>query len=222
MTSAKLAIDIVSDVVCPWCYIGKNRVAKAMALFREQHPGAEFSIRWLPFYLNPNMSRMPKQDYYYMKFGEERTKSMTENMTKLMHQEGLPFKFGGMAGPTRDAHRLIALAGEQSGLDVQNGIVDDLFHAYFALNSDITDTGLLSELGVQRGLFASVSEGSDFFKSASLAAETDAQAASAAQNGVSGVPFIVIRADGGRQGYAVSGAQEPGTLVSIMEKALSG
>jgi predicted DsbA family dithiol-disulfide isomerase len=121
-----LTIDIYSDVICPWCYIGKRRLEKGLA-------GQSATVRWHPFELNPDMPRegVERRAYRIKKFGSwERSLELDANIVRAGQDEGLAFNFGKMARTpnTFDAHRIIWLAGARG---VQDAVVEALFKAYF-------------------------------------------------------------------------------------------
>jgi predicted DsbA family dithiol-disulfide isomerase len=139
-------IEIASDVVCPWCYIGKRRLEKALKLV-----DFEVKIRWLPFQLNPNMPRegMPRAQYRKAKFGsEERSKQLDARVIAEGRSEGIEFAFDRIERTpnTTEAHRLIAMAGDQ------NAVVDALFKAYFEEARDIGDPQVLADIARRCGV----------------------------------------------------------------------
>src|SRR6218665_1327399 len=109
-----ISIDIVSDVVCPWCYIGKKRIEKAMTTLKDQY---DFQVNYLPFELNPNTPKegFDQKEYLTKKFGDAATfKQMTDRVTAAASEEGLHFDFNNQqkSPNTRDAHRIIRMAAQ--------------------------------------------------------------------------------------------------------------
>jgi len=144
----KLQLEVASDVVCPWCYIGKRRLEKALALV-----GGEVKpeIRWLPFQLNPEMPKqgIPRAEYRKAKFGSlERSKQMDARVIAEGKGEGIDFAFDSMETQpnTTQAHRLIALATDQ------NAVVNALFKAHFEQGRKIGDPKVLAEIAAQCGV----------------------------------------------------------------------
>src|SRR5450432_2931265 len=128
-----LTIDIISDVVCPWCYIGKRRIEAALELYAQQNPGAEKPIvTWRPFQLNPDMpaAGMSRQEYVVQKFGAARAKDIYKRVAGVGAEVGIPFAFDKIARQpnTLAAHSLIGLAG---AADLQDQVKEALMHAYF-------------------------------------------------------------------------------------------
>ena len=196
-STAPITIDIVSDVVCPWCFIGKRRLEKAMAAFK-----APLAMRWRPHQLDPTIPPGGKDRRAYLeaKFGSaERIRQLHENVSVAGASEGIDFAFEKiLVSPnTLDAHRLIRWA-DQAG--VEENIVEALFHAYFFEGRNIGDHAVLADIAARQGMepdtvLSRLAGGED---RRDVAEEIDA----ARRIGVSGVPTFII---GNR--YAVVGAQ---------------
>jgi predicted DsbA family dithiol-disulfide isomerase len=204
-----LTIDIVSDVVCPWCYLGEKRLEQALA--EEAGPVV---VRWRPYQLDPTIPQggLDRAEYMAKKFGKSgRLQSVHDNLTRLGAEVGLPFAFDKITRSpnTLDAHRLIRWA---TSAGVQSRVVDRLFEAYFVEGRDIGDRVVLTEIAAECGLDADLverllAEGAD--------SEVVRQEVEQAQAmGVSGVPFFIFA---GRLG--VPGAQEPSALRQAMAEA---
>ena len=145
-------IDIVSDAICPWCYIGKRQLERALALLRPQ--GLEFQVAWHPFQLNPDMPAegVDRAEYRLAKFGSlEKTQQMDARITGTAATLGLEFHLDRLTRTpnTVAAHRTIWLAGEHG---VQDAVVEALFDAYFCQGADLGDTALLTDIAVRAGL----------------------------------------------------------------------
>jgi predicted DsbA family dithiol-disulfide isomerase len=204
-----LTIDVVSDVVCPWCYLGEKRLEEALA--QETGPVV---VRWRPYQLDPTIPAggLDRTEYLEKKFGKSgRLQSAHENLTRLGAEVGVPFAFDKIkrSPNTLDAHRLIGWA---AAAGVQAQVADRLFKAYFVEGRDIGDHGVLTEIASECDLDASEVE-------KLLAGETDVdvvrQEIEQAQSmGVSGVPFFIF---GGRIG--VPGAREPSVLRQAIAQA---
>ena len=204
-----LTIDIVSDVVCPWCYVGEKRLEAALA----QEPGAVV-VRWRPYQLDPTIPAggLDRAEYMAKKFGNSgRVQSAHDNLTRLGAELGVPFAFDKIkrSPNTLDAHRVIRWAASAG---VQAEVADRLFKAYFVEGRDIGDRKVLLAIAAECGLDAGLverllAEGADV--------EVVRQEIEQAQAmGVSGVPFFIF---GGRLG--VPGAQEPSVLREAMAQA---
>jgi predicted DsbA family dithiol-disulfide isomerase len=145
-------IDVISDAICPWCYIGKRHLERALDLLGGQ--GLHFTVAWHPFQLNPDMPRegVDRAQYRLAKFGSaERSRQMDERITETAATVGLEFHLDRLTRTpnTLDAHRLIRLAGQKG---VQDGVVEALFEGYFCDGADIGNAEVLARLGVEGGL----------------------------------------------------------------------
>src|SRR3954451_16578024 len=202
-----LTIDVVSDVICPWWFIGKRRLEKALG-------DRAASVRWHPFQLNPDMPRegIDRKSYRIRKFGSwERSQELDARVAAAGRGEGIAFRFDRMARTpnTLDAHRTIWLAGERG---VQDAVVEALFLAYFTDGRDLSDRATLAEVAAGAGLDrAEVGELLEGDKGLDPLRAGEEQAR---RLGVSGVPFFIVN---GR--VAVSGAQPPELLRQAFEQA---
>lgn len=201
-------IDIFSDPICPWCFIGKRRLQRAL----ESRPGLQPTIRWRAFQLNPAMPAggMERQAYLAAKFGDAAEAGRLYGaIGQVGAAEGIDFRFDRIAVTpnTVDAHRLIRYAERHAAGDT---VIDALFRAYFADGRDIGDIGVLADLAAEAGLerrsaaaFLATGEGVDAVRGEDMRAR---------QLGIEGVPcFIVDRR------YALSGAQEPEAFYSLFD-----
>ncbi|KAF6246659.1 DSBA-like thioredoxin domain-containing protein [Scenedesmus sp. NREL 46B-D3] len=131
MAAAKptIKIEVVSDVVCPWCYVGKRRLEKAMQQFEGK---AQFDVHWLPYQLNPaaGPEAINKLQYYNDKFGPARVAQIIPNMQQTFASEGLQYSIGGNTGNTRRAHRLMSWVAKEHGLAKQDAAAEQLFEGY--------------------------------------------------------------------------------------------
>jgi predicted DsbA family dithiol-disulfide isomerase len=211
--SAPLRIDVVSDVVCPWCYIGKRRLERAL-----EKAGLEgVEIGWRPFQLNPDMpdEGMERRAYLKMKFGGDGSGgAMYEAIKAAGSEERIPFDFSGIEQQpnTVKAHRLIHYGGEQGR---QDAVIEALFTAYFTAGQNIGETDVLVAVAVEAGLDADATR-------AYLDSETDvdrirAEDKVAREMGIQGVPCFIIN-----RRYAVSGAQDPSVFLEVFEKIANG
>ncbi|MDQ8731825.1 DsbA family oxidoreductase [Bradyrhizobium sp. LHD-71] len=205
----RLHVDVVSDVVCPWCYIGKRRLEGALALLDD----VDVSVRWRPFFLNPWIPRegIARDKYLEAKFGSvDAYKRIASNVAQAAASEGLTYNSETINRQpnTIDCHRLIFWA-EQKGASGE--MKQRLMDLYFKDGADLTDTDVLVQAAVDCGL-----DGQEI--RARLASnedvETISQAAQAAANaGISGVPTFIL---GGK--YGVSGAQPAEQLASAIRQ----
>lgn len=209
--SAGLRIDIVSDAICPWCYIGKRQLERALLTLAQE--GLHFSVHWNPFQLNPDMPKegRDRAAYRMMKFGSaERVRELDARVTGAAANVGLDFRLDQIQRTpnTLDAHRLIWLAGREG---VQDAVVEALFAGYFTQGRDIGDTGVLADCAAQGGMDrASVA---DFLAGEVAAQEMLAADRAAREAGVNGVPSFFL------DGYSLySGAMPAETMAEALRK----
>lgn len=206
----ELRIEIYSDTICPWCFVGKRRFEAALA----GRPGPAPRVRWMPFQLNPHMAvhGMARADYLSAKFGgAERAREIYAPIEAAGREEGIAFDFDAIARTpnTLDSHRLIHYAHAQP--QGQDGVVEALFEHYFVRGEDIGDCDVLACLAAEAGLDAGAVRA--YLSSGEDVAQVRDQDAMARRIGVQGVPFFVI----GRR-YAVSGAQRAGVFAAVFER----
>lgn len=207
-----MQVEIYSDVICPWCYIGKRRLERAQAM----RPEARLEIRWRAFQLNPWMPAegMRRAEYLTAKFGSADAQRVYDNIQRIGMGEGIEFAFDRIdrTPNTVDAHRLIRWAGANGGASIQGDLVEGLYQAYFIEAEDLGACETLLKAAAAAGLDIDAA-------AAYLAGDDDREAvksedASARQMGIQGVPcFIVDRS------YAVSGAQEPEYFMPLFDLA---
>ena len=199
-----MKIEIVSDVICPWCYIGKRRLEKALALIPELKP----EIHWLPFQLNPDMPRegVARAEYRKAKFGSvERGRQLDARVAAEGRAEGIAFAFDRMQRTpnTVAAHRLIALAQKQG---VGQKVVDSLFKAYFEDAEDIGDAAVLERISVENQIIGWPQNADE--------KEVAALEASMRGFGISAVPTFLFD-----RKFGVSGAHPPESLAEAIREA---
>jgi predicted DsbA family dithiol-disulfide isomerase len=205
---AALHIDIYSDVICPWCYVGKRRLEQALAQVKDR---LNLRITWRPFQLNPTMpvGGMERTVYLKAKFGSLGIfKDMEQRLLEAGASEHIPFAFEKIARTpnTFGAHRLIWYAAQQG---CQNEMVDQLFKGYFEEGADIGSIPTLVRLAAQVGLTAE-----PFLCSDEGIAEVKADEAAGHRLGIRGVPYFVLN-----QAQGISGAQPAEVLAAAMEQA---
>ena len=203
-------IDIVSDTICPWCYVGKRRLERALVGFDAD----TFRIRWHPFQLNPGMppEGMDRAEYVAAKFGgADAARAIYDRIREVGMQESIAFAFERMPRTpnTFASHRVVHYAAREG---VQDETVEALFQAVFVNGRDIGDRESLLDIGAQCGLEPVAL--SEYLASAEEVDALREAEARSRRTGVTGVPFFII---GGR--YAISGAQDPAVLRSVLDKA---
>ncbi|MEP0520657.1 MAG: DsbA family oxidoreductase [Hyphomicrobiales bacterium] len=202
-------VDVVSDVMCPWCYIGKKRLELASNLL----DGIELDIHWLPFQLDGTLPKVgkPRADYLSEKFGgKERAQIAYSQIEETGAAMDIPFAFDLIeySSNTLDAHRLIHWAEEE---ELQNQMAERLFQAYFLEGQNIGDDDVLAALSGEIGM--DDDEIMDKLHTNLAKDIVRGQIAEAQKMGISGVPCFVLG-----QKYAVMGAQEPETLAEAITR----
>ncbi|MBZ9776039.1 DsbA family oxidoreductase [Mesorhizobium sp. CO1-1-8] len=206
-----ITVDVVSDVVCPWCFVGQKRLDRAIAAVGD----VDVHVRWRPFQLDPTIPPEGKdrREYMLAKFGsDERIREIHARIEPLGEAEGISFAFDAIkvAPNTLDAHRLIRWAGA-AGEAVQNRLVRRLFQLNFEEGANIGDHAVLVEAAREAGMDASV-------VATLLPTEADVEAvrteiATASRMGISGVPCFLLE-----DKYAVMGAQDADTLADAIRQ----
>jgi predicted DsbA family dithiol-disulfide isomerase len=212
-TATPLTLEVASDVICPWCYIGKRRLEKALEGLAGE---VDVTVRWLPFQLNPDMPEggIARSEYRTAKFGSlEKARALDARVAGEARGEGLEFAFDRMQRTpnTFAAHQLIALAQSEGKGEA---MVEALFNAYFIDARDIGDRTVLLDIALAQGL-------SEAEVQAAWADTAGAERLAGVERemrdlGINGVPFFVID-----RRFGVSGAQPPEALVDAIRKALT-
>jgi predicted DsbA family dithiol-disulfide isomerase len=200
-------------VICPWCYIGKRRLEKAVAALDRQH---EVSVRWLPFQLNPQMSKegSNRREYRTKKFGSwERSLELDARVVAVGEAEGIPFAFDRIERTpnTLDAHRLVWLADREG---VQDAVVEALFRAYFTEGRNISNRQTLIDVVAEAGLDRDKAEGV-LDSDDGLEAIKEAEALSR-RHRVDGAPFFIVNGE-----IALSGAQPSEAFLEAFRQAVN-
>ncbi|XP_024394150.1 uncharacterized protein [Physcomitrium patens] len=206
MAKKLIRVDVTSDTVCPWCFVGKKHLEKAIEACKDRY---DVEVKWHPFFLNPDASvkGVNKKEYYRSKFGEGRMHMIVDHVGAAFANLGYKFSIGGETGSTLDSHRLIELAGRQ-GLKKQNALVEELFVNFFTEEKYIGDKNVLVAAAEKVGI-----EGAREFLDDPQAGLKEVLAEERKfRRGVSGVPHFVID---GR--YQVSGAQPPEVFIEAFE-----
>ena len=210
MTDRGVTIDIYSDIVCPWCYVGKRRLERALA---QLNGAVRARTTWRPFQLNPTMSSdgMDRTAYLKVKFGSlEAFGRMEEQLLAAGVEERIPFAFEKIQRTpnTFAAHRLVWYAAQQG---TQDNVVEALFRAYFLEGQNIGDVTTLTHVAAEAGLDRRETE--EFLASDKGVVEVKAEEAVGRRLGISGVPYFVLNGS-----ISISGAQPPDIFVSAIQQ----
>ncbi|WP_246714963.1 DsbA family oxidoreductase [Aestuariivirga litoralis] len=204
-----IRIDVVSDVICPWCFLGKRRLDKALASL----PELETEVSFRPFFLDPTIpvDGLDREKYMKDKFGNRDLKAMHKPLEDAGAKDGVPYQFDKITRTpnTMDAHRLIRWA-KQAGKQME--VVEALFCAYWRDGRDVGDVAVLVDVAKSQGMDGAEVE--RLLKSNKDAAEVMAEVQQAYNIGVQGVPTFIIN-----QKYGISGAQDVAVLADSIRRA---
>ena len=208
-----IKIDIVSDVVCPWCYLGKARLETALGQLKD----VKAEINWRPYQLDPSIPRggVDRKQYMEAKFGTgPRLGEVHKQLEGFGREVGIRYEFDAIkvAPNTMDAHRLIRWAA-QAGPGIQGKVVDRLFKLYFTEGADIGNHAVLIKAGADSGMDKAIIEA--LLPTDAEEAGVIGEIATSKQLGITGVPCFIFN-----QKYAVSGAQTPDVLIEAMQGAM--
>lgn len=206
-----MQLDVVSDTVCPWCYIGKKRLDQALAM----HGGDGITLAWRPFQLDASIPEggVDRKSYMEKKFGAERAKTVGNTIRELGEAAGITFRFDKIerSPNTLDSHRLVRWAGTAG---CQNEMVDILFRRYFEDGEDVGSHDILLDAANEAGMDVDIVR--DLLLKDADKELIRREDAMARQMGIQGVPSFVINSQ-----WVMVGAQEPETLVRMFDKLLA-
>jgi predicted DsbA family dithiol-disulfide isomerase len=204
----RFIVDVVSDVICPWCFLGKRRLDAALARIEN----LDVFVRWRPFMLDPTIppEGLDRQDYMLAKFGPERLKTIHDPLIAAGEELGVPFDFDAITRTpnTLDAHRLIRWAHT---VERQHETAERLFMAYWNEGQDVGDRDVLARCAGDVGINAAQIR--ELLDSAQDVEETKAEIQHATSIGVTGVPTFILG-----QSYALVGAQSPEVLADAISR----
>ncbi|MFC0388999.1 DsbA family oxidoreductase [Muricoccus vinaceus] len=206
---ARLPIEVVFDLVCPWCFIGTRRLRRAL----RARPELAAELLWRPFLLNPDQPPAAREPFARRPANADRAKRLHATLTEMGRAEGVPFRFDLIerTPPSVDAHRLVRLAARRGAAEE---VVDRLFVAHFAEGADISDHATLAGIAAASGLERAATR--RFLSGEQEAEAVQSENLRAHRLGINGVPCFVIA---GR--HAIAGAQEPEVLQRLLDVALA-
>lgn len=208
----RIAIDVISDVVCPWCYVGQKRLEEAMAMA----PEIGVDLRWRPYQLDPTIPREghDRQTYMKAKFGDDgRLQEMQVRLEEIGRDVGIIFHFDDISRSpnTLDAHRLIRWAASADGKNAQHALVTRLFQLYFEEGADVGDRAVLVAAARETGMDATLVE--TLLSAGADVEEVKAEIETSRNMGVTGVPCFLLE-----NRYAIMGAQDAETLADAIRQ----
>jgi predicted DsbA family dithiol-disulfide isomerase len=203
-----MKIDVVSDVICPWCYLGKVRLDKALASL----PDVKAEVTFRPFFLDPSIpaNGMGRDEYMKAKFGDRDLKALHRPLEEAGKKDGVPYAFDKITRTpnTIDAHRLIRWA-KQAGKQAE--VVKALFEAYWRDGKDVGDPAVLADIAGAAGM--DKAEVARLLPTPTDVKEVMEEVQHAYQLGISGVPTFIIN-----DRYGISGAQEAASLAEAIKQ----
>lgn len=206
-----MQLDVVSDTICPWCYIGKKRLDQALVM----HGGDGITLAWRPFQLDASIPEggVDRKAYMEKKFGAERARTVGNTIRELGEAAGITFRFDRIerSPNTLDSHRLVRWAGTAG---CQNEMVDILFRRYFEDGEDVGSHDVLLDAANEAGMDVDIVR--DLLLKDADKELIRREDAMARQMGIQGVPSFVINSQ-----WVMVGAQEPETLVRMFDKLLA-
>ncbi len=207
--TTRITVDIVSDAICPWCFIGKRRFEQALAQVPKD---VEVLVAWRPYQLNPDMppEGMDRKTYLATKFGgDARADEIYQRVREAGQTVGIDFDFRSIPRTpnTIDAHRLIGVAGRAGK---QDAVVEALFRAYFLEGRDIGNRDVLADIAAAAGLEEKTIR--DYLAGRDDVDRVGNEDAMARRMGIQGVPCFILN-----RKYAISGAQEPAVFLEAIE-----
>jgi len=215
---ASMRIEIFSDVICPWCFIGKRRFETAISRLRDRGVDVQVDYTFRPFQLDPtapNDSPTPAKDAYAKKFGgPERATEILDHVTSVAAQDNITFNMDiAVRANTFLAHRLLSYALQKHGAAVQILLKERIMDAYFTYGKNIGDIDVLADCAESAGI--NRAEAHTFLNSDELVDEVRSEIAEAAEYGVTAVPTFIINGQ-----WSVPGAQDVEMFERIIERML--
>ncbi|KAK1463446.1 DSBA-like thioredoxin domain-containing protein [Colletotrichum melonis] len=214
-----IKIEAVTDLLCPWCYVGKRNLDRAISQYRAADPTAEFEVVWKPFYLSPALKSTgyDKREMYTTRFslaGDLPT--ALSRITSACTQTGIALNVTGRTGNSRQSHKLLRLALVSRGPAAQDALLEALFRGHFELGADISDRAYLVKTAVEAaGLKESDVEAA--LDSDRAGEVVDEEVMDARKAGVTGVPTFTVQ-----RRWRVGGNQEPDVFLRVFERVTEG
>jgi len=212
----QIKIDVTSDTICPFCFIGKRNLDKAISIAKEKGLNLGYNIQYHPFLLDPTLkpdSARDKRLHYEKKFGKDRFVLMEKMMKERGKKCGIDFSYDGKISQTTDSHRLIAYAYEKGGEEMQLDLIEKLFNGYFEREQDVGNADFLAEQAVGAKLFPTAEDAKAWLATDEKKAEVASEIRDAQMKGITGVPFFVLN-----NKYAISGAEDPELFVEVFTR----
>ncbi|KZT50618.1 thioredoxin-like protein [Calocera cornea HHB12733] len=211
----KVTLNVTSDTICPWCYIGFKQINNAIQKAKAAKLPITFDVEFSPFMLDPTLpvtGSRPRRERYIEKFGEARSNAIVETLGNVGKELGINFTYDGVISQTILSHRILMKAYQLGGQDAQQTLLAIIFKGFFEENKNVGDVDWLAQTAEQAG-FMSAAEAKKFLESSELEKEVTRKIEMAQMMGITGVPFTIIN---GR--WALSGAQPSEVFYQVFEK----
>jgi len=217
-----ICVDVISDTMCPWCFVGKRNMEQAVSQFKQKSPATSFKITWLPFFLNPHIPNegVTLQNYLSNVYGDtKRLEGMHKRLEAVGKQVGINFLLdeNRKIYPTIHSHRLVEWA---KGFDKQNEAMEELFKSHFEQGKSLNDIEMLSDVAEKIGLDRS--DAKRYLLSDEKVSDIQKQDAMFKQGhrGVNGVPHFIIYSGDKDSAKSLSGAQPPEEFARIFQQLI--
>lgn len=214
---SKISLSVISDTICPWCYIGYKELLEAIAKVQRVRPGAQVDVEYRPFLLDPTLNckePVDKGTYFLKKFGEQRSKQIHTVINARGADLGIDFKWGGTLRQTTPSHRMLLYAYRKDP-KLQLVLLEKIFKAYFEQEKDCGDPTILAGLAEESAVMTKA-EAIQFLSTDKLLKEVQDYIMDAQVKGITGVPCTIVN-----QKYAISGGQKSEVYLELFEKLLA-
>ncbi|KAK2041299.1 DSBA-like thioredoxin domain-containing protein [Colletotrichum somersetense] len=212
-----IKIEAVTDLLCPWCYIGKRNLDRAISQYRAEVPSAEFEVIWKPFYLNPDLKNTgyDKRTLYRTRLAGTATDpaEVLARLTSAGARAGIALSFAGTTGNSRQSHKLLALALARCGPGAQDRLLEALFRGHFEEGADLSDRRYLLAAATSAAVGLDPEEAEAALDDDRFGKAVDEAVMEARRAGITGVPTFMVQ---GR--WRVGGSQEPDVFLRVFER----
>ncbi|KAK1579767.1 DSBA-like thioredoxin domain-containing protein [Colletotrichum navitas] len=212
-----IKIEAVTDLICPWCYIGKRNLDRAISQYRAVVPSAEFEVIWKPFYLNPDLKNSGYDKITIYKARLARTAAdpaeAFARVTSASARAGIALTLTGTTGNSRQAHKLLALTLARRGADAQNRLLESLFQGHFEEGADLSDRRYLLAAVTSAAVGLDPDEAEAALDDDRFGEAVDEAVVEARRAGITGVPTFTVQ-----RRWRVGGSQEPDVFLRVFER----
>ncbi|KAK1988127.1 DSBA-like thioredoxin domain-containing protein [Colletotrichum cereale] len=212
-----IKIEAVTDLLCPWCYIGKRNLDRAISQYRAVVPSAEFEVIWKPFYLNPGLRNTGYEKITIYKTRLAGTAAdpaeALARVTSACARAGIALSLAGATGNSRQSHKLLALALARRGPTAQDRLLEALFRGHFEEGADLSDRRYLLAAATSAAVGLDPDEAEAALDGDRFGEAVDVAVMEARRAGITGVPTFTVQ---GR--WRVGGSQEPDVFLRVFER----